>query len=165
MRNPLTTLYGDADMARVMFGDNARHVPGWMYVQDQGDGTVSFVGSSRVKDAPHPLRYGSDRTHQFFVGELIVRPHLVIATDALRGTGLAGLATGKHDIPAMLRAGEPVIDLGRVATRPNPRPTGGNERWRVDHPGIGVLAYDTERKARAAAGTAGTLIPPGGGDR
>jgi hypothetical protein len=30
--------------------------------------------------------------------------------------------------------------------------------WAVDHPGIGVLAYDSEEEARAAAGTAGTLL-------
>lgn len=44
-------------------------------------------------------------------------------------------------------------------------PKEDGERWRVDHPGIGVLDYETEAEARAAAGTAGALIPPGGGDR
>jgi hypothetical protein len=99
----------EMDYARVLYGQNARHVPAWLYVQDAGDGLVSFVGASRVDDAAHPLRYGSDRTHQLIVGEVIVRPHLVVATDALKGTGLAGLMTGAHDIDAMLDEGEYVI--------------------------------------------------------
>ncbi|HKT05668.1 MAG TPA: hypothetical protein VJT31_39650 [Rugosimonospora sp.] len=94
---------------RILLGDNARHVPAWMYVQDQGKGVVSFVGASRVPDlAAHPLRYGSRRTHQFLVGELVVRPHMLLATDALRGTGLSNLVLG-HDVAAMLRQGEAII--------------------------------------------------------
>lgn len=33
--------------------------------------------------------------------------------------------------------------------------------WRVRHPGIGVLTYPDETSARAAAGTAGVVYPPG----
>jgi hypothetical protein len=106
-------LYGDADMARVMYGDNARRVPAWLYVQDQGTDSkgayVSFVGASRVADGPHPLRYSSGRTHLFVVGEIMVRPHLAVATDALRGHGLSGLATAGHDIGEMLSDGELII--------------------------------------------------------
>lgn len=104
------SLYDGIDMARVLYGENARHVPAWLYVQDQGDGMVSFVGASKVEPGqPHPLRYGPERTHQFVVGELIVRPQLVVATDALRGMGLSALAIHHHDIDAMLRRGETVI--------------------------------------------------------
>lgn len=109
--NIAASLYGDdQSAARIMFGENARHVPMWMYVQDQGrqdgQGIISFTGASRVGADIHPLRYGSERTHQFVLGEIIVRPHLVIATDTLRGTGLAGLATSGHDLRRMLTAGE-----------------------------------------------------------
>jgi hypothetical protein len=90
---------------RALFGENARHVPAWMYVQHQGGDVVSFVGASRVV-GEHPLRYGSDRSHQFILGEVIVRPHLVIATDALRGDGLSALAISDHDFGRMLRDGE-----------------------------------------------------------
>jgi hypothetical protein len=115
------SLYDGIDTARLMFGENARHVPAWLYVQDAGNGVVTFVGSSSVTGTPHPrpaagphpLRYGSDRTHQLVIGELIVRPHLVVATDTLKGIGLPGLATHDHDIAAMLRNGEKLIDIGR----------------------------------------------------
>jgi hypothetical protein len=97
-------------MTRALFGQDAVHVPAWMYVQEQDDGMVSFVGASRVPAGqPHPLRYGSLRTHQFAVGEIILRPHLLVATDALRGMGLAGLATSGHDLDQMLTAGERLI--------------------------------------------------------
>jgi hypothetical protein len=106
-----SSLYGGDDVAtKIMFGENARHVPMWMYVQDQGtqDGQryVSFVGASKVGADTHPLRYGSERVHQFVLGEIIVRPHLVIATDTLQGMGLAGLATNGHDLRRMLTQGE-----------------------------------------------------------
>lgn len=105
-------MYGGIDMTKVLFGENARHVPAWLYVQGEG-GMVSFVGASRMPHLDeHPLRYASQRTHQFIVGELVVRPHLVVATDTLRGMGLASLAQHDHDITAMLSQGERLIDLG-----------------------------------------------------
>lgn len=96
------------DYTKIMFGENARHVPAWMYVQDAGEGRVSFVGASRVVDLAHPLRYDSERTHQLIVGELVVRPHQVFATDALQGEGLANLVHG-HDIETLLAQGERVL--------------------------------------------------------
>lgn len=109
------SIYGDTDMARVMYGENARHVPCWLYTQGPGS-VISFVGASRT-GGPNPLAY-SQRATQFIVGEIIVRPHLVIATDALRGMGLGGLATDSHDIGRMLSDGERVIGseatLGRI---------------------------------------------------
>lgn len=103
--NPATAM-----SVQTLFGVHARHVPCWMYVQDQGDGLVSFVGASHMGSDAHPLRYGSDRVHQFIVGETIVRPHMVLATDALIGSGLAGLATSGHDIDAMLGKGEYLLN-------------------------------------------------------
>ena len=104
------SLYGDTDMTRVMYGQNARHVPAWLYVQHQGPGVVGIVGASRVPDgAPHPLRYGNDRQHSFIVGEIIIRPHLVITTDALKGYAAGGLYLGDHDFREMLSDGEVAI--------------------------------------------------------
>lgn len=105
-------LYGGVDMARIMYGQHARHVPAWMYVQNQGqsqgDGTVAMVGASRVR-GPHPLCYGSRRAHQFIVGEVIVRPHLVIATDALQGMGASALLTEYRPFAELLSAGEVLV--------------------------------------------------------
>ena len=89
---------------KVLYGVDARHVPAWLYVQNQGPGLVSFVEASAVMPS-HPLRYGTDYAHVFMVGEVVVRPHIAIGTDALTGTGLAGLATSDHDIEHMLSNG------------------------------------------------------------
>ena len=92
----ISGLYGGADMTKVMFGENAVSAPAWMYVQDMGDGTVGLVGASRIGSGAHPLRYGSDRAHQLIIGEVIIRPRVVVATDALTGHGAAGLFLGPH---------------------------------------------------------------------
>lgn len=96
------------DYVKAVLGENAIHVPAWLYVQDQGDGVVAFVGASRAPH-PHPLRYGSERTHQFVVGEIVVRPHTVIGTDVLRGSGIASLLQGPHVPEDMLINGERII--------------------------------------------------------
>jgi hypothetical protein len=104
------------DYTRVAFGQHARRVPAWLYIQDAGDGVVSFCGGSSnngtarpATSVPHPLRYGSERTHQLIVGELIVRPQLVVASDAFQGYGLAGLLGAPVD--EMLRTGDRIIDI------------------------------------------------------
>jgi hypothetical protein len=103
----MSDLYGGADMTRVMYGQNARHVPAWMYVQRHSAETVGLIGASRVpQGTAHPLLYGSDRQHAFIVGEVIFRPHVVIATDALMGMGAGSLYLGNHDFGAMLADGE-----------------------------------------------------------
>lgn len=85
----------DFDYTRIMFGQHAIDVPAWLYVQNQGPDTVAFVGASRIEGigAAHPLRYGSGRTHQLIIGEMIIRPRLALGTDALRGQGLGQLVT------------------------------------------------------------------------
>lgn len=94
------------DYIQAMLGQDARRAPAWLYVQNQGNGIVSFVGASKMDEAIHPLRYDSERTHQYIHGEVILRPVSIVATDALRGQGLDGLVTGYHDLDAMLANGE-----------------------------------------------------------
>lgn len=101
-------MYGKK-LTKIMFGENAVHVPMWMKVQDQGNGTVVFVGASRTQD----LRYGSERTHQLILGEVIVRPHLVMGSDDFRGHGLKNLAT-EMDVETWLK-GDLILDpIGRL---------------------------------------------------
>ena len=82
-----------------LFGQHAVHIPAWFYVQDAGQGIVTIGGGSRVTpEQLHPLRFGTEHTHHLVVGELVVRPHTVIATNALRGSGIGSLITGDfHD--------------------------------------------------------------------
>lgn len=111
----MSDLTQGVDYARVMFGENARHVPAFFYVQDAGPGLVSFVGASALPDElAHPLRYGSQRSHQIFVGDILVRPRTVVGTDALRGYGLAALLTQGvgHDLDDVLARGEVLVGNG-----------------------------------------------------
>lgn len=101
----------EAALAHIALDPHVRHVPAWLYVQHQGDGHVTFVGSSRVKGSgAHPLRYGSERTHQLIVGEVLVRPHYALDTNVLRGQGLGGLATQHHDLDRFLDDGAILLD-------------------------------------------------------
>ena len=78
----------DEAYIKAMFGQYARHVPAWYTIQNHGKGILSFIGSSMT--ASRAL-WGAEETHQFVVGELIMRPHLIIASDAFRGHGLGGM--------------------------------------------------------------------------
>ena len=122
----MSGLYGGADMARVMYGENARHVPAFLYVQDRGPGIVSFVGSSMTRGQDNPLRYGAGhwrtleddegyRPHHLIVGEIIVRPHVVIATSALSGYGLGQMLTDGLDVEEMITDGRGELVIGTSA--------------------------------------------------
>lgn len=98
---------------KAMFGQHAVHIPMWMKVQ-QSSNTVVFVGASKTLD----LCFGSERTHQLILGELIVRPHLVLGSDAFIGHGLSGLAR-ECDIEKWLD-GDLILDsIGRYAQLKN----------------------------------------------
>lgn len=99
------------EFTTALFGTRARRASVTLYVQEAEDGSVAIVGGSRRQvgqsaDLPHPLRYGSARTHQLIVGEIIVRPtRLLITTDELRGYGLAGLITSPRMPADLVRPG------------------------------------------------------------
>jgi hypothetical protein len=80
-----------SELTHIMYGKHAIHVPAWFYTQGDG-GVVSFVGAS----SSPALRFGGVKTHQLVVGEIIVRPHYVVESDAFKGHGLPGLATANH---------------------------------------------------------------------
>lgn len=104
------------DYSKVLFGQHAVHVAAWMWVQEQGtegdDSFVSFVGASKVRGGVHPLRYGSDRSHQLLLGEIVVRPHRLAHTNAYRGHGLAGLfSEGPFPLSDLMAQGDGLLDL------------------------------------------------------
>jgi hypothetical protein len=50
------------------------------------------VGATQSTD----LSYGQPHTHQFILGEMIVRPHFAVSSNIFRGYGLTGLAQADH---------------------------------------------------------------------
>lgn len=80
------------EMTRALYGCHAVHVGMNLIMQNQGDGTVIIVAQSRIPEAgAHPLLFGSQRTHVLCLGDIVVRPHLVCASDSFRGEGLSNL--------------------------------------------------------------------------
>ena len=106
-------LYGGMDMAKVMFGQSAITVPAWFWVQGGGPGVASFIGVSRIPGfaGHHPLHFGSPRTHQLVIGEIIIRPRSIIGTDGRRGSGLGHLVMDVPTVPELLGHD---CDLGEV---------------------------------------------------
>jgi len=98
----------DATYMKMMFGENAIHVPMRMVVQEQGEGIVTFVGSNRNEG----LRFGSKMPHQFVMGDVIFRPHLVMESNHCKGMGLAGIITSSSfaDIGEWVRNGKTILD-------------------------------------------------------
>lgn len=88
------SLFGDElDWGRVMFGENAAHVPVTMTVQRMKDGLVLIVGASKML-TNNPLLFGSQLGHVHFLGDAVFRPRWVGESDKLAGSGAAGLLTG-----------------------------------------------------------------------
>ena len=98
------------NLAQLMYGENARHVPAWFYLRTHGEGVVSFAGASRVES--NPLLYGSERDLRFGVGEIIVRPHMLVGTDALLGHTMGQVLTETHDVERYLASGEYIVRPG-----------------------------------------------------
>lgn len=100
-------MFDDSDaMRKAMYGQHSIHVPMWMVVQDQGPDTVAFIGGSRSKD----LTYGSSLVHQLILGEVIIRPHVVVESEHLKGHGLTGLAQCGSDMDDWVRNGKVIVD-------------------------------------------------------
>jgi hypothetical protein len=75
---------------RMMFGCHAVRVPIQMAVQQASEHTLVTVTLTRAM--PGDLRFGSDKAHQLVLGDAVIRPHVVLETDAFKGHGLGGLA-------------------------------------------------------------------------
>ena len=86
------SVFGDVNWSKIMFGENAIHVPVTMTVQLMGSGVVLFVGVSRGLD-PHPLMLGSAQPHVHILGDAVFRPHWAGEGDK-SGSGAAALLTG-----------------------------------------------------------------------
>lgn len=77
-------------ITQAMFGSHAVQCGINLIIQDGEDGQAIMVAQSKMK-GPHPLRFGSKRTHILLLGDMVFRPHLVLGTDSFRGVGLNNL--------------------------------------------------------------------------
>lgn len=93
-------------MTKVMFGQNAIHIPIWLVAQSNREQGVMLAGASR---SVLPM-YGSDKIHALILGEVIVRPHIVIATNDFVGTGIDGFWTSLPSAEEWLANGDILVD-------------------------------------------------------
>ncbi|PZD70171.1 hypothetical protein C1752_17186 [Acaryochloris thomasi RCC1774] len=84
-------VFDNAFTDQMMYGQHAVRVPAWLYTQP-GKEEVIFVGATKDLRASH----GNQRTHQFMLGEIILRPHFAVASDNFRGHGATALLTANH---------------------------------------------------------------------
>jgi len=77
---------------KALFGVHAIHAPVKLVVQEANEGLYVAV---LVTDTD--LSFGSEKTHQLILGDVVVRPHIVVETNAFRGHGLTSLATTSMD--------------------------------------------------------------------
>lgn len=93
-------LYSQAEtdqMIRSLFGENAFRAPCWMVSQAgaaSDEHVVQMIGAS--KDLK--LNYGSKTCHQLMIGEIIVRPHVLVESNDFIGSGLSGMAKSAADM-------------------------------------------------------------------
>jgi hypothetical protein len=100
----------------MVFGRNAIRVPAWYYLRNHGEGVVSITGASKVPD--NPLLMKSDRDLRFCVGEIIVRPSVVIGSDAFQGYTTGQLHTNHHNLHSLTSDGKGEVLLGDPTTIP-----------------------------------------------
>lgn len=91
------------NVAKVMLGERAFHIPFNLIAQPMGDGKVVGVFQTT---AGLPLLCGSSRTHVLLVGDMMFRPRLAFGSDAFRGSGLSVLATNGFAEPDKWMAGD-----------------------------------------------------------
>lgn len=98
------------DHAKLLMGKDAIHVAINMIVQPMGDdGDDSVTGVFQTRHG-RPLQFGRAESHILVLGDAIIRPRLVIASNAFRGSGLNHLATsGFAEFDKWVRTGHAVI--------------------------------------------------------
>ncbi len=106
----LDNLYAGINMTKLMFGQDAIKVPVWMVVQNQGDAGVMIAGASR---SPAPM-FGSDKIHVMVLGEIIICPRLVLASDQFAGRGIGSFWTDPATPKEWLDHGEIIINTLEV---------------------------------------------------
>lgn len=95
-------MYGDVDMTKVMYGENAMHIPMWMVAQEGG---IIAAATTSPK-----AMYGSDMTHVLTLGEMIIRPHFAIGSNDFAGHGAGGFWTDNPGATEWLENGRVFVD-------------------------------------------------------
>ena len=77
------------DWVKVMFGENAVHVPFNFVRQEAGSDKGLILG----QETGVKLAFGSKLSHVMVKGDMIFRPHLVIESEHPQGMGVSAIIT------------------------------------------------------------------------
>jgi len=89
---------------KALYGQHAIHIPLNLIVQAM-DGTGTVTGVFQTKSGV-PLLFGSKKTHQLVIADVILRPQLVTESNDFQGRGLSSLARdGFADVDTWIKGG------------------------------------------------------------
>lgn len=99
---------------QAMFGKHAFRVP--MNFIIQGDinnpAQISGVWQGESPEMKKML-FNSKKAHQLILGDIVIRPHLVLETDAFIGMGINGIyKDGFRDLDKWITHGATLLNLG-----------------------------------------------------
>jgi hypothetical protein len=95
-----------------LFGQHAMHLPINMIAQDNGiDDALSGVFQMRHPDASKLIR-NSEFPHVLILGDMIIRPHLIMGTHRMVGHGIGGVYTDGWNMSEWVKDGEILFDAG-----------------------------------------------------
>ena len=95
---------------RALFGVHARQAGFNYVVQGAGAEGAAIVGTTSYAQQ---MSFGAmdQGTHILVLSDIIIRPHLVIASNHLQGAGVSGiLKSGIADVEGWLKHGKVIID-------------------------------------------------------
>ncbi len=97
------------DWTKVMFGENAVHLP-FNFVRQQADKTHGLILG---QETGVNLAFSSNAPHVLVKGDMIFRPHLVIESKHLVGIGAAGIITSSSfcDLAEWTHHGKVIFNL------------------------------------------------------
>ena len=99
---------------KIMFGEHAFRVPMNFIIQGDTNNPNELAG---VFQGRHPamkqMLFGSKKCHQLILGDIVIRPHLVVESDAFIGMGINGIyKDGFRDLDKWITQGSTLLNLG-----------------------------------------------------
>lgn len=107
----MNSLFGDYDMAKLMMGERAFHIPVNFIAQqtDKGSDKVAGVWQSSMGK---PLFPDDKFIHVLTLGDMIFRPRLMIGSNSFSGRGISSLyKDGFIDMDKWVNEGEVILKL------------------------------------------------------
>ncbi len=100
---------------QLLFGKNAMTIPFNAVIQ--GDPKNKQVLAIVLIQGDHALKlmYNSKLTHQLIIGDAVIRPHIIVESNHLRGAGVTGIVTsGLSSMEDWINQGNLLLDSSNI---------------------------------------------------